>query len=313
MSTGANADAAPEAIPAAGAAESTAPLAGTRPRVLCVDDEPQVLKMLARTLGRQFEVVTQDDPLAALELARDGRFSVVISDMLMPRMSGTTFLERVKHLAPDTTRLALTGCLESQLPPDVAFGIVTKPFRVPLLQETVSAAAQCHALRVSARGANERAGGVPVHASAIAVSSALGATGSVQASESGLRLRGQAAGRASSIPAQRSAARSIPAARSQPLSLALLGTVVDLWPRATLLGRAMECDIVVNDTRISARHVRFFSSWRGTTVQDVSGTGSVRLNGERLHGVHFIQPGDTISLGAFDIRVGQAGALTEKS
>jgi len=183
MSTGANADAVPEATPGANAAESGIRAAGARPRVLCVDDEPQVLAMLARTLGRNFEVVTLEDPLAALELVRDGSFSVVISDMLMPRMSGTAFLERVKHLAPDTTRLALTGCLESQLPPGVAVGIVTKPFRVPLLHETVSAAVQCHELLVATRGGDlVQADGAPVHASAIAVSSALGATGSVQAS-----------------------------------------------------------------------------------------------------------------------------------
>jgi CheY-like chemotaxis protein len=285
-----------------------------------VDDEPQMLAVLARTLRSQYEVVTLDDPLAALEVVRDGSFSVVISDMLMPRMNGTTFLERVKQLAPDTTRLALTGCLESQVSPEVAFGIVTKPFRVSMLQETVSAAAQCHALAVSARGGeaaiSHQQGATPVHASAIAVTHALGPTGTagaVETSESGLRLRQPVHERGSSIPAQRAAARSIPAARSRTLAIELLGSVVELWPRATLLGRSMECDVVVNDPRVAPRHVRFFSSWRGTTVQDVSGTGSVRLNGERLRGVRFIQPGDTLSLGAFDVRVGQVGVTTEKT
>jgi CheY-like chemotaxis protein len=287
---------------------------------LCVDDEPQVLAMLARTLRSQYEVVTLEDPLAALEVVRDGSFSVVISDMLMPRMSGTTFLERVKQLAPETTRLALTGCLDSQLSPEVAFGIVTKPFRVSMLQETVSAAAQCHALVVSARGGqaakDRQQAAAPVHASAIAATVArvpTGEAGALQTSESGLRLRQPARERGSSIPAQRGAAHSIPAARSRTLAIELLGSVVELWPRATLLGRSMECDVVVSDPRIAPRHVRFFSSWRGTTVQDVSGTGSVRLNGERLRGVRFIQPGDMLSLGAFDVRVGQVGATTEKT
>jgi CheY-like chemotaxis protein len=318
MSSGANADAAPDNVRGASAEPSSAQRVAVRPRVLCVDDEPQVLKMLARTLGPHFEVVTLDDPLAALEAVREGRFSVVISDMLMPRMDGATFLERVKQLAPDTTRLALTGCLESRVSPDVAFGIVTKPFRVTLLHETVSAAAHCHALLVAARGADaERgssvpSGGAPVHGSAVAVSNAMGPVPAVQSSESGLRLRPEVRERRSSIPSGRSAARSIPAARLQPLALKLLGAVVELWPRATVLGRTMDCDIVVNDPRIAPRHVRFFSSWRGTTVQDVSGTGGVRLNGERLRGVLFIQPGDTISLGAFDIAVGFADAAADK-
>jgi len=313
MSTGANADAAPDSSARqVGPSNAAAEGAAVRPRVLCVDDEPQVLAMLARTLGSRFSVVTSDDPLAALDLVRDGSFAVVITDMLMPRMNGPAFLERVKRVAPDTTRLALTGDLDSQLSPEVAFGIVTKPFRVQLLHETVSAAAQCHALRVGAREAQAGPSGVaPIPASAIAASGAEGAAGLAPVSESGLRLRQQRE-RTSSLPAQRAAAHSIPAARSRPLSIELLGKVVDLWPRATLLGRSMECDVVVNDPRIAPRHVRFFSSWRGTTVQDVSGTGNVQLNGERLRGVRFIQPGDTLGLGAFEVRVGQAGPVPEK-
>ncbi len=124
--------------PSPSASRRAAPL----PRVLCVDDETTVLALLARALHSRFEVVTTDDPEAALGLLAQGNFSVVSSDMWMPRMSGTVFLERVKQLAPDATRLALTGCLDSQLPADIAFGILTKPFPLTLLHETVTAAAQ---------------------------------------------------------------------------------------------------------------------------------------------------------------------------
>jgi pSer/pThr/pTyr-binding forkhead associated (FHA) protein len=83
----------------------------------------------------------------------------------------------------------------------------------------------------------------------------------------------------------------------------LLGAIVELGPRATLLGRALDCDIVVRDPRLSPRHLRLFSSWRGVTVQDVSGKANVRLNGERLVGARLIEPGDTIELGPFDVYV----------
>ena len=118
------------------------------PRILCVDDEPVMLSLLQRTLGSRFEVVTQQDPLAALELLKGGGFAVVICDMKMPRMAGTTFLERVKAADPACTRLALTGCLDWQLPDDLAFGILTKPCPLPLLEATVLAAVQFHALAV---------------------------------------------------------------------------------------------------------------------------------------------------------------------
>ncbi|HTV19016.1 MAG TPA: response regulator [Polyangiaceae bacterium] len=302
MSTGAGADATSSQASATG--DEPAPRADALPRILCVDDEPVILAMLERALGSQYEVVTQSDPDAALALVQHGRFSVVISDMKMPGMTGEAFLEQVKRLAPQSTRLALTGGLDWQLPPDIAFGILTKPVTLPLLRATVGAAAQCHALHSSSE-LPPAAAPEPAHSSARPI--ALASSSHV---ESGLRPRQLEAGQEPSTPA---AARSSPSAAlrsSAPpapnprrLGLALLGAQVELWPRATLLGRGMDCDVVVRDERLSPRHLRFFSSWRGVTVQDVSGTGNVRLNGERLDAVRFIQPGDCIDLGPFEVRV----------
>ena len=116
-------------------------------RILCVDDEPAVLTILTRALGRRFEIVTMDDPVAALSLIERGAdFSVVISDMRMPQMDGAEFLSRVKRLLPSSSRLALTACLERELDADQVFGILTKPCPLTLLQESVTAAVQHHLL-----------------------------------------------------------------------------------------------------------------------------------------------------------------------
>ena len=116
-------------------------------RILCVDDEPAVLTILARALGRRFEIVTMDDPVAALSLIERGAdFSVVISDMRMPQMDGAEFLSRVKRLIPSSSRLALTACLERELDANEVFGILTKPCPLTLLQESVTAAVQHHLL-----------------------------------------------------------------------------------------------------------------------------------------------------------------------
>jgi CheY-like chemotaxis protein len=116
-------------------------------RILCVDDEPAVLTILTRALGRRFEIVTMDDPVAALSLIERGAdFSVVISDMRMPQMDGAEFLSRVKRLLPSSSRMALTACLERELDPDQVFGILTKPCPLALLQESVTAAVQHHLL-----------------------------------------------------------------------------------------------------------------------------------------------------------------------
>lgn len=82
----------------------------SRPRVLCVDDDQQVLDGLAHTLRRRYEVHTSLSGFAALErLAKDGVFAAVISDMRMPGMNGAVFLAHVRQRFPDSTRLLLTG------------------------------------------------------------------------------------------------------------------------------------------------------------------------------------------------------------
>ena len=79
-------------------------------RVLCVDDEPNVLEGLERTLFEHFEVSTASSGARGLEaIASDGPFAVVVSDMRMPEMNGAAFLARVRQAAPDTVRVLLTG------------------------------------------------------------------------------------------------------------------------------------------------------------------------------------------------------------
>jgi CheY-like chemotaxis protein len=290
------------------------------PRILCVDDEPAILVMLERALSAQFEVVTVADPIAALELLEHGSFSVIVSDLRMPTMTGTDFLERAKQLAPASTRLAFTAGLDWQLPPEMAFGVLTKPCPLPLLQATVSAAAQCHALLIGSPGSQRP----PSHTAGLRESGptalAVAPLGSeaittdvlgARPAPSGLRPRGP--DRTSASPSQLVASSPMaetgsplfdaPGIGARRLALALLGSIVELGPRATLLGRALDCDIVVRDPRLSPRHLRLFSSWRGVTVQDISGKGTVRINGERLVGVRFIEPGDAIALGPFDVYV----------
>jgi hypothetical protein len=60
---------------------------------------------------------------------------------------------------------------------------------------------------------------------------------------------------------------------------------------------------VINDARLSLRHARFFNSWRGMTVQDVSGTDGVRVNQQRFTGAREIEIGDWLSLGPVEVQV----------
>jgi response regulator RpfG family c-di-GMP phosphodiesterase len=79
-------------------------------RILCIDDEPNILASLVRVFRPHGYVVTTatsgDDALAMLEREP---VDIVISDMRMPGMDGTAVLEQVRARWPDTVRLLLTG------------------------------------------------------------------------------------------------------------------------------------------------------------------------------------------------------------
>lgn len=79
-------------------------------RILCIDDEPNVLDGLQRNLRRKFDVATAVGSKAGLErFEADRGFAVVVSDLRMPDMDGIELLSRIRELSPDTTRILLTG------------------------------------------------------------------------------------------------------------------------------------------------------------------------------------------------------------
>lgn len=81
-----------------------------RPRILCVDDEPQVLAGLETLLGRRYDVRTATSgPMALQEIMNGGPFTVIVSDYRMPGMDGAEFLAEVRKATPDSLRILLTG------------------------------------------------------------------------------------------------------------------------------------------------------------------------------------------------------------
>lgn len=117
-----------------------------KPRVLCVDDEPSVLRSLNWLLRGRFDVSSATDASEGLELIRNSEFDVVISDQRMPGMTGTEFLERVKETSPNTMRLLLTGYSEytdvlRSVNDSEVFRFIHKPWDNQHLIDTVSYAA----------------------------------------------------------------------------------------------------------------------------------------------------------------------------
>lgn len=69
------------------------------PIVLIVDDEPAIRQMLAEVLGGEgHRVVTAIDGLDAMDRLRDGlRPCLILLDLMMPRMNGWQFAERLRQ------------------------------------------------------------------------------------------------------------------------------------------------------------------------------------------------------------------------
>jgi response regulator RpfG family c-di-GMP phosphodiesterase len=119
-----------------------------RPRILCVDDEPQILEALAANLGRRFQICTAASGTAGLEKIRsDPPYAVLLSDMRMPGMDGATLLKHAFSEAPDMVRILLTG--QSDLDSAIAainegqiFRFLSKPCPAPTLLKTLELAVE---------------------------------------------------------------------------------------------------------------------------------------------------------------------------
>ena len=77
--------------------------------MLIVDDEPDNALMLRRTFRGLFTIDIATCGQEALELLAGNPVDVIITDYLMPGMSGTEFLSRSLRLAPSAVRVLVTA------------------------------------------------------------------------------------------------------------------------------------------------------------------------------------------------------------
>lgn len=131
---------------------------GSRPWLLCVDDEPHVLDGLRDVLCRRFDVRVATSGAAGLELLRSepDMFAIVISDMRMAGMGGADFLRAARAIAPDAARMLLTGHADLEAAIRAVngarlFRFLTKPCDAQELMAACEAALDHHRLQTAER------------------------------------------------------------------------------------------------------------------------------------------------------------------
>ncbi len=82
----------------------------TQPRVLVVDDEPDIRSLIVRVLeADRFVVTSTGDGREALALINKQNFDLIVTDVRMPHVSGIDVLRAVKKVSPSTEVVIITG------------------------------------------------------------------------------------------------------------------------------------------------------------------------------------------------------------
>jgi len=124
------------------------PMRGT---VLVVEDQPAILRTMARALSSAgltvLEASSAEDALAMLS-GRDGLLELVVTDMMLPGMSGTHLVERLRESAPGLKAVYVSGYAGDEahqsIRVDECTAFVPKPFTG---RQLVSRAASLFQLR----------------------------------------------------------------------------------------------------------------------------------------------------------------------
>jgi HD-like signal output (HDOD) protein/ActR/RegA family two-component response regulator len=112
-------------------------------RVLFVDDEPLVLEGLKSSLytrRKDWEMHFARGGAAAIELMRELHFDVLVTDLRMPGVDGTTLVARARIDSPDTIRIVLSGYADeeqSRRLVSLAHRYLSKPCEPQRLEECV--------------------------------------------------------------------------------------------------------------------------------------------------------------------------------
>jgi two-component system, cell cycle sensor histidine kinase and response regulator CckA len=109
-------------------------------RVLVVDDHPVTVRTLCRVLRRRgFEADQACDGMQALEIIRNSKrpYDLLITDIIMPGMSGLELVEYTEDVSPDTKFLLISAFLPDSAPGLEGLPFFQKPFGMDAFTDKV--------------------------------------------------------------------------------------------------------------------------------------------------------------------------------
>lgn len=113
-------------------------------KILCVDDEQNVLNALKRLfLDEEYTILTAASGKDGLKILKREGVQIIISDYRMPGMNGVDFLKEARKKWPDTVRIVLSGyadtaAIVSAINEGQIYKFVPKPWNDEELKVTIS-------------------------------------------------------------------------------------------------------------------------------------------------------------------------------
>lgn len=126
-----------------------------KPRILIVDDEPEIRRMLFDLLNEDYECVEASSAEEALCELNACPFSLVLSDIMMSGMTGLQMLPLISQSVPDTVVVMMSGLQTVESAIEAmrvgAFDYIVKPFDIRQVERVIRQAIEHHELRAAKR------------------------------------------------------------------------------------------------------------------------------------------------------------------
>jgi two-component system, NtrC family, response regulator HydG len=129
--------------------------------VLIVDDQESIRLALSRMLSKEgYEVILANEGEEALDILRENKVNVILSDLKMPKMDGLRLLKASKLIKPEVEVILITahGTIEKAVGAmkDGAYDFITKPFKKIVIANMIRKAIEKQALVVENKFLHEQ-------------------------------------------------------------------------------------------------------------------------------------------------------------